>query len=173
MFFCGIDAGKTGAIAILDKDGNIQDNELFDCPADLFHEKNIYEQLESLFSKYENIRVLIERPTPRPKINSVVGAFSSGVYFGILKACLVSLKISYEEIPPSVWAKEIFKSLPVNFRKGDTKKKDKEKSKILAVQLWPNQDFRATSRSKKIHDGLTDSALIAEYNRRRNIGGLS
>jgi len=42
-------------------------------------------------------------------------------------------------------------------------KKDKGASILRAKQLNPTYDFRATSRSKKDHDGKAESFLIGMY----------
>jgi hypothetical protein len=36
----------------------------------------------------------------------------------------------------------------------------------VAQELWPQQDWRRTPRSKKPFDGFVDATLIAEYGRR-------
>jgi hypothetical protein len=36
-----------------------------------------------------------------------------------------------------------------------------------ANQLWPDNDWTATKRSRKPHDGMIDAALIAEAGRRK------
>ena len=47
--------------------------------------------------------------------------------------------------------------------KGETKAYARAK----AAQIWPDEDWLATPRSKKAHEGLIDAALIAEFYRRK------
>jgi len=53
----------------------------------------------------------------------------------------------------------------VGCAKGDTKPAAKAK----AQQLWPDEQWLATPRCKKAHDGMIDGALIAEYARIKNL----
>lgn len=44
--------------------------------------------------------------------------------------------------------------------------KTKEFAMAKASELWPDESWTASERSKKSHDGMIDAALIAEYGRR-------
>lgn len=57
---------------------------------------------------------------------------------------------------------------------GDRSKKRRDeakgKSDTLAAQLFPRYDFRRTVKCKNTHDGMTESALLAVFGRRRFFG---
>jgi hypothetical protein len=50
-------------------------------------------------------------------------------------------------------------------KSGETKPRALE----VASRTWPEEDWLATPRSSKPHEGLIDAALIAEYGRRMRI----
>lgn len=163
MHICGIDPGINGGITILNSDGGIDELEVFDCPNKIFHEQWIYPQLENIFSKFENLKIIIEHPTPRPT-NGCKTLFSSGMNYSILRTSIHHLQLPYEEVSPITWTKKMHTLLPKALRSktSDTK----AISFLICKKIWPKESFLASNRSKKPHDGLTDSALIAEFGRR-------
>ena len=88
----------------------------------------------------------------------VTSTFNTGKGFGIMLGILSAMAVRYEVVTPRTWQKDMFHGLNVT----DTK----QCSEIVAKRLWPSQQWTATPRSKKAHDGMTDAALIAEYGRR-------
>ena len=85
----------------------------------------------------------------------VKSMFSFGQNFGFIKGVLETLKIAYQEIPPQRWKKE--------FGLNDSKAKSIE----VAKQLFPNTNLKATAQSRKLHDGMAEALLMAEYARRK------
>jgi crossover junction endodeoxyribonuclease RuvC len=88
----------------------------------------------------------------------VSSMFSIGNGYGIMRGLLTGLGIPHTLVHPKTWQKVMFQDLP----KSDTK----AMSTVIAGRLWPSEDWRATPKCKKAHDGLTDAACIAEYGRR-------
>ena len=95
-----------------------------------------------------------------PKLGTVQ-AFSFGKLYGIMFGLVVALKMPYSIVHSRTWQKEMFRDISSD--------NTKQASAIIAKQLYPEQSFLATEISKKIHDGLTDALLIAEYGRRLNL----
>jgi hypothetical protein len=60
-------------------------------------------------------------------------------------------------VPPQAWTGALHKKAPMTFAN------PKESSLYVARQLWPDQNFLATERSRVPHDGVVDAALIAYY----------
>lgn len=101
--------------------------------------------------------------------------FTFGVNNGLIIGMLQCSQIPYTKIGPKKWQKEMWQGIrPVEIPTGKFDKKGNPKVKIntkatslIAVQrLFPKESFLATERSKKPHDGIVDSVLMAEYCRR-------
>jgi hypothetical protein len=108
----------------------------------------------------ENTVVILEKAHPMPKLGSVQ-AFNFGKGYGTLIGILSAMKMPYQIIHARRWQKEMFQD--INY--SDTK----QASAIIASRLFPSEDFRKSEKSKNVHDGLTDAALIAYYGFRKNI----
>lgn len=79
--------------------------------------------------------------------------------FGALKQCLVDSFIKHEVVRAKEWQKEF----GIAGKQGDTK----AQALLKVRELFPDVNLLATKRSKKPHDGMADSLLIAEFARRR------
>jgi hypothetical protein len=79
--------------------------------------------------------------------------FSFGYGTGILEGILIAMRIPYRRVRPQEWMKEVLKGLP----------KVEKASVLFCQRQWPGTDWRGTERSKKPHDGKTDSACMAYY----------
>lgn len=143
-YFIGIDPGKKGAIAILDKKGIVL---VFDCP---LCEKEIDLQAisEELEAFKDSAFCLIEKAQAMPK-QGVTSMFNYGTGYGAYKGILTALKIPFQEIRPQVWKKEF----NLNSTKG--------LSVQTARQLFPKEEIR------NAQDGRAEALLIAEYARRK------
>ena len=104
----------------------------------------------------------------------------------ILECMCSCFDIPYTLVHSKTWQKQMWQGIPeqrgpstqvTKIVKGNkttyTKKgtvETKMMSQIAAQRLFPGTDFRdpnrKTERAKSIHDGATDSVLIAEYGRR-------
>lgn len=170
----GIDPGLHGAIAGIDLSGEIQFIE--DIPivsekkkpragmkAKFRIENNI--NLESLCNTMKTMghlkcKVFLEKVNSRPG-EGVSSAFKFGKVFGTLEALLVSNDIDYERVPPATWCNLVHLD-------GDFAQKAKQRSLNAFKSYFPDLE----RPHGKIHDGVVDALLIAEYGRRIITGAL-
>jgi Holliday junction resolvasome RuvABC endonuclease subunit len=78
--------------------------------------------------------------------------------YGILQMALTTAHMFITEVPPDVWHK-FFGIVSAKEGKGTTK----EQAFHVAQRLYPNADFRKSERSRRVHDGMVDATLIADY----------
>ena len=160
--YCGIDPGKTGAIALL-TEGRFVIN-VHDMPIE--SSSTVKDRIDPLgvwaiFQKYNmnHICTAVEKQSSRPG-QGVVSVFSLGESWGILRS--VSALSSHEslEVAPRTWQKKINRPST-----GDSK----ADSLTMARELFP--DYDGLSR-KKDHN-RADALLLAVYARImfRNGGG--
>ena len=149
MIIAGIDIGKKGGIAFID---------IKTLQAEVYKMFEDFTELIALFEKKkkeDTIVVGVEKQQPFPK-QGVVSTFRLGVQYGMILGILKALRISYEEIHPKKWQKEMLGS-----HKKKTRKEIKQLSLERAKALFP---YLASEIGKC--DGKSDSLLIAEYMRR-------
>jgi len=155
MIYVGIDGGLKGGMTIIDDDGEILLCKALPLIGKDYDLKKIGFYIFQ-FGK-ENIKVLFEdagcRPMNGPKQN-----FKIGEMFGQIKGFLHTCELSYQTIRPQKWQKEIFNGMTVK----DTKIASAE----WCSRKYPNFDFRASERCRKLHDGMTDACCIANYCRK-------
>jgi len=149
MIIAGIDIGKKGGIAFIDI--KTLQAEVYKMPEDFTELIELFERKK----KRDTVIVGVEKQQPFPK-QGVVSTFRLGVQYGIVLGILKALRISYEEIHPKKWQKEMLG----NYKK-KTRKEIKQLSLERAKSLFP---YLANEIGK--HDGKSDSLLIAEYMRR-------
>lgn len=115
--------------------------------------------INSLETPFSEITAILENP----------GKFSIGKFalcsmhdsYGALRGILEACQIRHHRIEPQKWQKSIL----TGCAKGGTK----PAALAIATRLWPAEKWLATPRCKKLHDGLIDAALIAEYGRREKL----
>lgn len=103
--------------------------------------------------------------------SSAKSTFSFGETFGILQGMLIALRIPYHLVPPKTWQKEMWVAQDKVFKtKNDKKGVDNKVTSInAATRLFPDVDFRRTSKCRSIDDNKCDAMLICEYGRRKNL----
>lgn len=89
----------------------------------------------------------------------VTSMFSYGTGYGILQGVVGAFGFPFTLVPPRVWTKVMHAGVSTDISA-------KEKSLVAALRLFPDQNFLATPRSTKPHQGLIDACLINEYGRR-------
>lgn len=141
--FCGIDPGKSGAMAIIHEDGTVR------C---IPFDKEQYMDAIARIPVGEAFCV-VERVNAMPG-QGTVSMFTFGENYGWIQGILDCFGIPYELVRPQAWKKSF----------GVTK--DKNSSIAVAKRLFPRANFKRTPRSFKDDDGLCEAALIAEYARR-------
>lgn len=148
----GIDPGLKGGVAVID----IETGE-----ANFWLLRAI---MENRATPFDNIvkafgvqHVYIEKAQAFPG-QGVNAMFNYGTGFGRIIGWCEMLGIKHTLVAPQTWTKAL--------HLGCTGKDPKQKSKQAALRLFPGKDFRATTDSVTLHDGLIDSLLVAEFGRR-------
>jgi hypothetical protein len=101
---------------------------------------------------------VIETPGYRPG-QSVQSGATVGTNFGILQGALLTLGIPVELVTPQTWMKAMHSGIP---------DADSKSRSLMAVsRLFPEIDFRESPKHKRIHDGMAEACLIAEYGFRK------
>ena len=156
MRFIGIDVGLNGGIVILDEKERIILKSVM--PIKKTNKKVEYDikSLISLLNIYNFAKVYLEQTHVRP-VSGKRACFMNGFGYGIIKGILESLNIDYEIVSPQKWMKEF-----------GIISKDKKGSIEFCKKKWSKEDWIATKRCRKPHDGLTDAAVIALYGCRRH-----
>lgn len=165
MIAVGIDPGAKGAIVAV-HNGKILGKNVMPMNEDGSVDNKMLASIIKSYTSYdEEVRFGLE------KVHSIFGSsaksnFSFGQNF---QACISALDIvgaSWEFIQPQKWQKEVFEGMSeIKNTKG---KRDTKKMALMACnRMFPNEDLRATERSKKPHEGIVDALCISEYLLRR------
>lgn len=140
----GIDPGRDGAIVVL-QDGLIYKYTL------------LRACIPKLYLLDHGVRtVYIEKAQPMGRESSKA-MFNYGMAYGYMLGTLSGSGFDINFVPPQAWTGALHKKAPMTFSN------PKEASLYVARQLWPDQNFLATERSRVPHDGVVDAALIAYY----------
>lgn len=167
MIYLGIDNGIGGALTAYDAEAN----EVTSIPMPVIKvqkakgNKNEYDipTIVAWFRKYmsydimmkSNVKmVILEKAQPFPG-QGAVSMFSIGRGYGIMEGILAGLGLPYMVIHPKTWQKKMFEGMPHQ----DTK----QASIVTASRLFPGARFFGSDKSTKLHNGMTDAALMAYY----------
>jgi len=152
MIRIGCDPGLAGAFAALTPEGLV----LRVMPTVRQGKRQVLDEREIvnwlLQFPVSQTHAFIELVAARPG-QGVVSMFSFGTGWGLVRGICAGMGLPYELVRPQEWQGEMLKGQP----------KGSEYS--VASRLWPNADWRISP--KRIHSGLVDAALIAEFGRRR------
>lgn len=153
MIAVGVDPGLTGAVGIL-KDGLFL--AVIDIPTSLRGSgvvkreidaaalrRSILEHLPS--DDVGSVEAALERVNAMPG-QGVSGVFSLGDSFGVCRAVITGLNLPLHLIPPANWKKHFGLN------------SDKEKSRALAISLFPKAELNL-----KKHADRSEALLIARY----------
>lgn len=167
----GVDPGKKGGIVAI-SDNGIIGKWVVPLLGDNVDSVGIWNILSELKDKF-NCTLILE------DVHSLFGMsastnFSMGHTLGILDGIIAVSKIRLSRVAPKTWQKLIWENNDMVYKpiKTDQKKPSvdtKATSINSALRLFPNTDFRATTRSKNSHDGMCDACCLAEYGRRINL----
>ena len=149
MTTLGIDIGATGAIAVLDEQGQLVD--VHDMPCLLDGPKNRRTVnaplLAELVYRTHATRAFVERVGPRPQ-EGAVGAFAFGDCKGVVRGVLAAAAIPSVFITPVQWKRAV----------GVPPGKDmKDQARSNAINRWP---AKAEMFKRKMDDGRAEAALI-------------
>lgn len=161
----GIDPGQKGAISFLLQEDTKQVVWIEDIPLLPNGEISALD-LRKLIAEHLRLApasrtCAIEKAQPMPR-QSAQSGFNYGVGYGVIKAVLTMLRISFQEIPPIKWKKAF--SLP---KVGNDKKRGKQEAITKCLELFPDVDKSEYYGPKGgMKDGRAESLLLAEYARR-------
>lgn len=157
----GVDPGKSGGIALM-----ILRSIRTGAPELVWAEPMpaLEDLARELSQRASDIKcAYLEKVASRP-MQGVTSVFSFGQHYGSLLGVLTTLKIPYVLVPPQAWMKQMHQGTDA----GDTK----VRSLQAARRLFPGQNWKATPRCKKDHDGIAESALIALYGVKHFLGKI-
>ena len=119
---------------------------------------NVLENLKIKYQKEDtDVQVFIEEARVQP-VSGKRASFTTGLCYGLFQGICSALRLPYEIVAPKTWQKELLKGLAT-----DTK----VASVMYCLRKYPKEDWTATERSRKPHDGLTDAMCIAIYGKRQ------
>lgn len=144
--YMGIDPGKSGALAIIRPEGEIEI-----IPFDAI---KYSKAMACVCKESDSITCCVEKVGAMPG-QGVVSMFNFGHNLGLIEGLLKAYGISYQLVPPQTWKREFSLS------------SDKARSVEVCQNLFPDVSLLATPRSRKPNDGMAEALLIAEYARRR------
>ena len=159
-YYIGIDNGLSGGITVIDENQKIIESIVMPVIKGKKTEYDIGKIVIFFqdFHEPSNVYVCLEKAHVRP-ISGKRASFMTGYGYGLMQGILECCGMSYGIVSPNEWMKDILKG-------NDTK--DKKGSILWCKRKYPRQDWRATDRSKKMHDGKTDSCALAVYCFRMN-----
>ena len=147
-YWLGIDPGITGALALLDEQGEAV--ELIDMPGNVADLADWIWGVWSWDTATEHqIQAVVEIQSAYPK-QGVVSSFKTGKGYGEILGCLAALRIPYRLVAPGTWKRAMGVSA------------DKEQARAKARERWPT-----ASLSRKKDHGRAEALLLAEYLRRQ------
>ena len=178
MIFVGIDPGKTGALAFIDEASRVQQVMATPMRAGAsgrpeYDLMAIRQELRAWTRDGAQLHATVEKlHALPPRFNRAGGAQQQGgsaanfargeaqgwawMLAGLGVPCLLAL--------PQVWQRQLLAPAV-----GD--ETTKARSIAAARRLWPSVDLRRTARSKLDCDAFADALLLAEFGRRRALGG--
>jgi len=159
--YIGIDGGISGALCVIDTVGKLVDKTVMPI-LPIGNGRNEYDcqKIIEFLSMYSDAIIILEKAQFTPKLGGIA-SFSFGKSYGTMIGIIAALKRKHHLIAARTWQKAMLQ---------DTNSEDTKKASMLvAKRLFPEHTFLATERSKKMHSGLTDAALIAEFGRRHNL----
>lgn len=152
MVYIGIDPGKSGAMAVIERVAGCEEVvEVF--PFD----PPLYRKVLDWCRTREGCGCVLERVNAMPK-QGVKSMFSFGGNYERIQEMLESREIPYELVTPAKWKKEF----------GVTS--DKNTSIAVAQRLFPQVSLLRTEKCRKPDDGIAEALLLACY-AQRHMGG--
>lgn len=169
--FIGIDVGKQGGIAAIDDQGYVLELErmpVIGKSKKVYDHQAIIDLITTYIHKDTIVTVGIEDVGMIHKISKSANC-SMMHGKGLLEGICYTLKVKTVLVHAKTWQKTMFeygnKQYVTYIKDGERKKKldTKATARIVAMRLYPERDFLATSRSTKPHEGMIDALLIAEH----------
>lgn len=160
-FFVGVDPGLSGGLAIIQDESYLVEC----CPIPVCAHEIDADTLLNKLRMYDTRRMIacIEKVHSFPG-QGAKSTFTFAQSYGTVIGVIATL-CAYWLVPPKTWQKQMLEGTAAHL---DTK----ERSALAAKRLWPGEPFTATEQCRKIHSGMTDATLIAEYARRIHGGRI-
>lgn len=153
MQYIGIDGGLSGGISVFNDRQLEKVIPMPVVPVDKGKNEYDYRAIYEILMSYPDAIVVFEKAQPTPKLG-VQSAFRFGLCYGAMIGLLTATKHRYHIVHSKTWQKVMLRD--------QTHTDTKSASKIVASRLFPETQF-TVGKSKKIHDGLTDAALIGYF----------
>jgi len=145
----GVDPGQTGALALLDTDGELVD--VWDMPTvDRQVSAALLGDLVAAIWNHvihHDLTAVVEQVHAMPR-QGVSTTFKFGVSYGVVLGVVGALDIPVAHVTPAVWKKAMHVTA------------DKGSSRRRAIDLWPG---KASVFARVKDDGRAEAALIARY----------
>ena len=162
--YVGIDVGSNGGVFAFNDKGEVLIKEAVPQTkgGGGVDYKKLYKILSSVAGYEVSLHVGIE------DVHSLFGMsaksnFSFGFIKGLKIGFLEVLGYEYELVTPKNWQKRVWIDSDIVPKATGKGKDTKATSLNAAKRIFPLVDFRKSDRAKIPHDGIFDSALIAEY----------
>lgn len=172
--YLGIDVGKNGGFVLIDEKGKLLDKRVNPISNGQIDFKGTWEIFRDYYFQYSNLVVIVEKLHAIFQVPPTTN-FILGTQYGMVIAYCNGFDLPYHLVSPIKWQKAMFESTSPIYKKDQFTKKGKKKldTKAMAAlsvkKLFPKADFRKSTRCTKVHDGIVDAALLAEYARRNNL----
>lgn len=157
MIYVGIDNGLTGGLFAISAESRVIDFRVMPIQGKAKGNEVDSGGVLDFLSKWDRSEITAILETPGKHSPGVMSLCSMWDSYGAIRAVLETRGIRHHRIAPQTWQKAVLG----NVAKGQTKPAALSKAR----QLWPDETFLATPRSKVSHTGIIDAALIAEYGR--------
>lgn len=158
MIYLAIDNGVSGGLALLSAESNTPPIDKILMPVQKSRkgrEINIEAVKKWMWvhGEFKNFRAVIEEPGGS---KSAQAAASMAASFGALRGALQWAGIPTLRITPQKWQKCVL---------GVTGGESKALALTKARELWPEENWLASEKCRKPHDGMIDAALLGYYAR--------
>jgi hypothetical protein len=162
----GVDPGLRGALVLLSPEGRVLQKHVMPVREEGGLDLQGLGRLLSRVCEQTQI-ALLERPNgtmmtrgkgPFAGNRSVASEFNFGKTCGQIEGMLAAFQIPYVLVAPVSWSSALYKGQ-------DRKLPSWHKALVCAERFFPIEDFRASTRAQKPHDGIVDAALLATFGR--------
>lgn len=160
----GIDVGKGGAISAIWSDGMVLSHVTPVLSSGDIDVLTMY----TIISNLSHVKMVVIEQVHAIFGSSAGSTFEFGRSSGIAEGVVCVSRLPYTMVPPKTWQKEMWRGVE-KIKKSGKNTTDTKATSLVAVQrLFPNATLydKSKPKSKKIHDGIVDSILLAEYGRR-------
>lgn len=152
----GIDPGLSGGLTCLVRHADGHEMVVRSIPMPLVDKGILNTNAIVLFLQaHKPSKIIIEKVGSMPK-QGIASAFKFGYVCGIIEGICAAMDIPFEFVTPQKWQKAVLsgKGIPSDVAKPST---------VWAARTYPGYNWLATERSRVPHDGMTDSAALAQY----------